>query len=310
MKKLINKCFTKPIWWWEKRRQYPIREKIFKLPIGPVCPWDKEPARPCTLVICATPTTLSDAAWAASSIIRNVQRKMGLVIVSEAFPPERREQLLKLFPSVRLLTDDEISITANPIEFRHILRLGAYHPMGRKLLAILKLQQNSDIIFSDADVLAFQRLHEVEAALDSGSIGLHVQDVELPLESESLRNAKSMGLVAHPRFSCGFMFIPRESLDTALADRLLDTNAEITSWFPDTMVLAFLMAKAGAKPLPDASYVQDVRRQFFNEIDVDYDQIALRHFVGPVRHLMYSRGMPRVCRALLEGPLAGDLKAK
>ena len=54
------------------------------------------------------------------------------------------------------------------------------------------------------------------------------------------------------------------------------------------------MKQSGAKPLPRKRYVVSTQRQFYFEEDVDYDQMSLRHFVTPVRHLMYSKGMPKL----------------
>ena len=50
------------------------------------------------------------------------------------------------------------------------------------------------------------------------------------------------------------------------------------------------MNHANALPLDQYCYVISTKRQFWLDQDVDYDRICTRHFTGPVRHLMYSRG--------------------
>jgi hypothetical protein len=52
------------------------------------------------------------------------------------------------------------------------------------------------------------------------------------------------------------------------------------------------MQNAQGRALPEARYVVSARRQFYWEGDVDYDAIVARHFITPVRHVMYRKGMP------------------
>ena len=57
-----------------------------------------------------------------------------------------------------------------------------------------------------------------------------------------------------------------------------------------------MLQDVNAEALPTSRYVISVCRQFYWERDVDYKTIAARHFTGPVRHVMYGKGMPWVLR--------------
>ena len=57
---------------------------------------------------------------------------------------------------------------------------------------------------------------------------------------------------------------------------------------------SFILHLIAPSYLPRSRYVVSAQRQFYFEEDVCYDQIAVRHFITPVRHLMYSKGMPKL----------------
>jgi hypothetical protein len=64
------------------------------------------------------------------------------------------------------------------------------------------------------------------------------------------------------------------------------------------MLIAALLAKVPSQVLPNSSYVVSTQRQFDHVANVKYEQITLRHFVGPVKHLMYLRGMPHLIESM------------
>ncbi|MFM6623620.1 MAG: hypothetical protein ACKPJO_31330, partial [Dolichospermum sp.] len=85
---------------------------------------------------------------------------------------------------------------------------------------------------------------------------------------------------------------PHSALNIEICDYLLSEQYDSNSWFVEQTILAVLMKQAGGTPLSKSKYVVSSQRQFYFEKDVNYHQISVRHFVTPVRHLMYSKGMP------------------
>lgn len=290
---LARKLLTRPLWWWEKHRPYPIREKIFTLPPLPV------PARAdATLAVLATPGTLADAAWTARSVLTQLTAPVRLTFVVDgpvALTGQARME--QLFPnSVTISTGalvNEIAAHAPTLA-----TLADRHPMLRKLAAVLALQRRGALLYSDADVLAFQPLPEIDEALGRvhDTAALYLQCVaETTHDTATLERVRERGLDCLATVNVGFLFIPQKSLDVALADDLL-RGLDLTrvGWFPDTTLLAALLHRAGARPLSKVRYVVSPRRQFYWEEDVDYNQVSLRHFVTPVRHRMYGDAMPRL----------------
>lgn len=288
---LIRKLLTKLFWKWETQRKYQIRQRAFNLPPIPV-----NANSSTVLAVLTTPSTICDAAWAAQSLLNYLPAEIGLTIVVDGeLPATVIENLKVLFPGIilnftRTLLEEIRSIAPKTAQ------LGDYHPMGRKLATILSLQQKYNLLYSDADILCFGEMPEISQALKTNSeIGLYLQDIgKVQIEPITLERVHSLGLEYASTINVGFLYIPQNSLEIGIAEKLLDDQKEISSWFPDTMILSVLMQQAKAKPLPRSRYVVSAQRQFYFEEDVCYDKIAVRHFITPVRHLMYSKGMPKL----------------
>ncbi|MDB6077811.1 MAG: hypothetical protein JWO82_1558 [Akkermansiaceae bacterium] len=288
---ILRKLTTRPIWWWERNRPYPIRQRVFALP--PV----KIAEAAVTLVVLTTPNSVGDAAWTARSLLAHLPT-MGLTFAVDGdLPFDQATLLTRSFPGCRLVPTREL-VARVAAECPHMEKLSRAHPMGRKLASIFALHKDGAILFSDNDVLAFAPLKEVSMAMDlANHPGLYLQEVGgVSLEPAVLAAIQRLGLGYAETINVGLLLIPQGALDLKLAEEILEHSDGIASWFPDTMVLAALMHAAGALPLPRETYSVSPQRQFYFEPDVDYPKLSLRHFTGPVRHLMYSRGMPLLWR--------------
>lgn len=286
---LERKLLTKPIWWWETRQKYSIREKFFDL-----SPFSVNPAPSTVLAVLTTPKSICDAAWAAQSFLRYLPPEMGLwIVVDGELSIVTIEQIKVLFPGVTLIQTRTLLEELRPIA-PNVVKLGESNPMGRKLAITLCIQQKYNTIYSDSDVLCFGEMPEVYQAVVNQSPAMYIQEIaELNADRSLLKRVKTLGYDYALTLNGGFQYIPRQSLQVDIAEELLDAQEhDSTSWFVEQTILAVLMRQARAKALPKSRYVVSIQRQFYFEEDVCYDQIALRHFVTPVRHLMYSRGMP------------------
>lgn len=292
----IHRLLTKPVWWWETKRKYPIRDKVFALP-----PISVNPNPTHSLVVLTTPNSICDAAWAAQSILRYLPAKIGLsIIVDGEIPAQTAKNLQILFPGIILDRTRTLLEELRPTA-PNIAKLGECSPVGRKLAIILYLQQKYNIIYSDADILCFNEMPELDrAVMDCHSPAMYIQDVaELKADNYLLQRVKALNYDYAGTLNSGFLYIPQQSLNTSIAEELLDAGEyNPKSWFVEQTILAVLMQQAGAKPLIKSRYIVSTQRQFYFEKDVHYDQIAIRHFINPVRHLMYSQGMPRLLQQI------------
>jgi len=287
---VIRKLLTKPVWWWERKRSYPIRSRYDQLPPIPV----KEGG--VRFVVLTTPETLCDAFWAAWSWYRFLRGEdCGLHIavdgtISEAGIAAARQ----LFPGVLI---DSAQWACRYVCAR-VPALETFlnnHPTGRKLALILALSDRGPVIYSDYDVIAFSRPHELLATIRRKVPCYFAEEVDGTRDTHIVERAKQLGLGYIPKFNCGFMYIPQGILSMKLAAQILATwRPPGESWFAEQTVLSVMLRKLHAEALPPSRYVISNCRQFYWENDVDYTAIAARHFTGTVRHVMYKRGMPTV----------------
>jgi len=108
--------------------------------------------------------------------------------------------------------------------------------------------------------------------------------------------SRQLGLEYDARFNSGLLYVPKGALAIDQAAQLLADWRPPVHWFTEQTVLNALMQHAHAQPLPQERYVVSARRQFYWETDEDYGKIVARHFVSPVRHVMYRYGIPLILR--------------
>ena len=288
MNRIISKLTTKPVWWWERKRSYPIRSRYDRLPPLPV----KHGAR--RFVILTTPDTFSDALWSAWSWYRFL-RDEGCslhIAMDGAVSENHRSAATRLFPGIQL---DSAQWACDYIRARMpgIQHFFDHHPTGRKLALILALSDREPLIYSDYDVLAFQRPEELLASIGRNTPCFFSEEVDGTRDLQITERAQQLGLNYIPKFNGGFLYIPKGALSIRLAGQILATwRAPGESWFAEQTVLSFMLRQLNAESLPSSRYVISIRRQFYWEPDIDYASIAARHFTTPVRHVMYKYGLP------------------
>lgn len=285
MNAFFKKLLTKPIWWWERflsRAQKSL----------PALPPINIPPNRTPLVIQTTPATLSNGLWGAYSLLTYLQKNLSLILVLDApaWPQNLAAQAQALFPGVELQTTLQ-QIEKLPAHAPALKKFTHTHPLGRKLCTILTLNTSSAIIFSDDDILALAPLTELISWSENPAQALILQEATTGRDPALDTLAQSQGLRSPAHFNSGLMALPKGFLSIEKANELLSrVDTEKLSWFAETTLLAYQLSDAAA--LPASTYVVNCQRQFFFEPDVDYTQIKLRHFVGPVRHLLRLRGIP------------------
>jgi hypothetical protein len=249
-------------------------------------------------VVLTTPETLSDALWAAWSwyrFLRDEDCELHIAIdgtISEAEMVAARQ----LFPGV--------SIDSAHWACRYVCaRVPAletflnHHPTGRKLALILALSERGPVVYSDYDVIAFSRPHELLASIGRKVPCYFAEETDGTRDLRIVERAKQLGLSYIPKFNCGFLYIPHGILSMRFAAQILATwRPPGESWFAEQTVLSIMLQTLHAEALPPSRYVISICRQFYWEKDVDYTTIAARHFTNPVRHVMYKYGMPIILR--------------
>jgi len=289
---LFRKLSTRPIWWWERRRSYPIRSRFRELPALGV---RKGPKR---FVVLATPDAFNDALWTAWSWYRYL-RDNGFSLdlaVDGAISDADSAAANRLFPGISVYSAQ--SFCSSVCEREPKLETFLYgHPTGRKLALMLALSEQGPVLYSDHDILAFRSPDELLSRIEKDVCSYFLEDTDGTRDPHIVENAKALGLDYIPRFNCGFLYLPQGSLSMRQAAEILSTwRPPGGSWYAEQTVLSFMLRGVNAQALPPERYVISPRRQFYWEKDVDYATIVARHFTGTVRHVMYRYGMPILLR--------------
>ncbi|WP_420239548.1 hypothetical protein ACOBR2_08265 [Telmatobacter bradus] len=285
---MLKKLLTKPVWYWERKREYPIRQRYTELPPIAVTP---SSAR---LVVLTTPAALPDALWAAWSWYRFLKNNKFQLqfVVDGKLSAQTEADAKRLFPEVRI---DEAAQLVEKLGQEEPVLGGFFrdHPLGKKLGFLLALSQQSPLLYSDHDVLAFHPPVELLDCIARNEPCFFLEDKDDTRDAEIVKRAQTLGANYLPNFNSGVLYIPQGALSVALAvDLLRDWKPPVRSWFTEQTILSILMQAAQARPLPESRYIISNHRQFYWQQDVDYRKISARHFTGPVRHVLYKFGMP------------------
>ncbi len=290
--RIVCKLATKPIRWWERNRPYAMRSRYRRLPSLAVVPGDMR------FIVLTTPRTLNEALWTAWSwyrFLRELPCRLLLVVDGEL---TRRQEAAaeRLFPGVAIESAEWACNYVRP-RIPGVQLFYEREPEGRKLAQILAWSDRGPLIFADCDVLAFQRPHEMLAAIER-EVPCHFVDESHGEQDDRIaERAKQLGVEYVPKLSCGLFYLPQGSLPIRTAGQITATwRARKESSFSARTVLSFLLQKPDVVALPPERYVVGPCRQFGRESNLDDTSIAARYFTGPARQAMYTFGMPVLLR--------------
>ncbi len=298
--KIVRKAVTRPLWWWHKRRPWPVRRRVLRLPPRPVAP-----EAGTRLVTQVTPGDMVDAAWMAHSFLRHLDcspaHRLALSLYLDSTDADAiataAGRWQQMFPGSAVhSTWDVVERLADRAPA--VVGLARVNAMGRKLAVLLETTAQSNVIYADSDVLMFRDAPEFAEAMRGAGPALFNLEVEQEAAGDPriLAHAQRLGWPPPARrVNAGLLFIPRGGLSLEKADALLRAGEhDEKSWHVEQSAVAVLLPDA--QPLPRERYMVSHQGQFYGEQDNDYDVMVTRHYFSTVRHQMYARGMPLLWR--------------
>lgn len=266
---------------------YPIKSLIKS---APPIETSKDGVR---LVIIAQNKTFIESLWTAYTWIYYSETKLSLLLlINGSLCQKQKNIFLKLFPQGEIgFIDDYIDsdILAN----EGIRRFHENHKFGKILTLKLSVQRHESILFSDPDVLVFQRPTEILSNIQKNRPCYFAESKAVSISSWVKNKAKKLSLNLTEDFNSGVLYIPKNSLSVNTCSVVLDDwNSSITDYFPEQTICDVLMTQSGAESLPTDEYIVNNKGMWYWEKDADYERIKVRHFVGNVRHRMYMSGYP------------------
>ncbi|PAW79863.1 MAG: hypothetical protein B9S32_00615 [Verrucomicrobia bacterium Tous-C9LFEB] len=288
--------FIRAVTWFLRNFPWPIRRAVLGFP-----PIEVRAQERCLLVL-GTPRRFLEALWTAYGWMRHFQGELDLVIVVDGKVTAAMEGDFRRCFRGGHLWEAEDYLADCAVGSSRLNRFVRENFYGRKLGVVLKFNQEHAMLFSDNDVVVWERPGEIIEAVRQDETVVYNASVQSPYAPAVREGFARRGVTLADDFNSGLMYVPKGRLDLDLANSVLeDVPVEDRHHFIEQAVLAGLCSRGPLKPLPMDRYSISIRNMWFWQGDIpSYAGLVCRHFVGPVRYWMYRHGYPRlrerVCR--------------
>jgi len=227
-------------------------------------------------------TTLPEQVASIRSFLKYVGRPKRFTVVSDGTLSDRSSDLLK-----RL--DPSISVSGSAPWLPRDLPAKIYpylttHPTGKQLALIMSLPVDGPTLYVDSDILFFPGATDlIRLAENDTAPALYLADCRLSADERLWRGDAEK---AHP-VNTGVLLL-FEKLDWALGLRRFMELQGDPNFFTNQTMTHLTMHANGASPLDEKKYVLQLADQFVYPDRYACRELALRHYVNPVRHKFWT----------------------
>jgi hypothetical protein len=233
------------------------------------------------------------AIWAAASYYAFSGRSDALVIHEyDRLSPRALAHIRRYFPHARIISraEADAAVRHHLAHLPRLLWLRQQQPMVLKVTDVVLLGDAPRIILMDSDVLFFRE--PLELIRPSLRVHTFSRDLKSVYAVPDKHPANQFPLA--PCVCTGVGNIDRSSVDFAHMERFLDSGVmdlEVVCHTPyiEQTLWALECGRAGFEYLPDTYTIR---------LAGDCPDAVAQHYVGPVRHLFFTEGLPRVARVL------------
>src|SRR5436190_12636598 len=237
---------------------------------------------PCDVVTYSGERSLPEQVASIRSFLKHVGRPRRFMIVSDGTLSGRSSNILKSLDSV-------ISISASAQWLPKGLPTKIYpylttHPTGKQLALIMSLPVDGPTLYVDSDILFFPGASDLIRILESrGAPAFYLADCRLSADERLLRDDAEK---ARP-VNTGALLLFEKLNWTPAVRRFLELRG-LPDFFTNQTMTHLTMHANGALPLDHRKYVLQLDDQFvYPDRYADCD-LALRHYVNPVRHKFWT----------------------
>ncbi|HVS53812.1 MAG TPA: hypothetical protein VHD62_15760 [Opitutaceae bacterium] len=245
------------------------------------------------LAVLTTPRDWLEALWCAYGWRRFFPDALAVRFFLDGEVDSRHTaDVAHLFPGARIEQPRPLDASLGSPALEAIFR---HHRFGRKLHALLALNQRSPILYSDFDVLCFREPEELLASVkqDGPPRFMREQSYE-HTDPWMAARAAAAGIALPAHFNAGMLYLPRGALSLALAREL------VTGWTPavdhlltEQTLMAALVGASDGHELPPERYVTSWDGMTVWQRDhTEISDVVMRHYCGVVRHRFYEQGLP------------------
>ena len=227
-------------------------------------------------------STLPEQVASIRSFLKHVGRPKRFTVVSDGTLSGRSRGILKSLDSVISVSDSAEWLPKDlPTKICPYL---ATHPTGKQLALIMSLPVDGPTLYVDSDVLFFPGAKDLIRLVDSGGApAFYLADCRLSADERLFRGDAEK---ARP-VNTGVLLL-FEKLNWALAVRRFLELQGSPDFFTNQTMTHLTMHANSASPLDNRKYVLQLDDQFVYRDRYAGRDVALRHYVNPVRHKFWT----------------------
>lgn len=166
---------------------------------------------------------------------------------------------------------------------------------GKKFAAVYELQKNVNVIYSDCDVLVFDRPDDIISAIDKQKAAYMYDAVGYHLDPWLNEKSKKLGLNITSNFNAGMVVVPKGIMDSRNLEQILDGwDASCNSHHAEQTLFSMMLDSTSATVLSPQEYVLSWQGVWLLEKDIKCCEMVCRHYSGPTRHRMYLSAYPYI----------------
>src|SRR2546423_8217187 len=216
------------------------------------------------------------------SFVRNVGRPAIFNVVSDGSYSDSSKRLLQdIDPCVSVREASDWVPKDLPGKIYPYLK---NHPTGRQLALIMSLPVERPALYVDSDILFFAGAHDLHTYVERRDVpALYLADCRFSGDDRLLRNPDE----ASDPVNTGFLLLFQKLGWSLSVQRFLETPGE-PNFFTNQTMTHLTMHANGAAPFDSRKYVLQLDDQFVYPDRYAAPQIALRHYVNPVRHKFWT----------------------
>lgn len=250
---------------------------------GRLVPVRPEELLDATVVAFSSEADLPEQVASLRSFLRHVGAPKRYIVVSDGTHQPRSARILKQqSPAVEIVDWRAFS----PHVPAAVERYAMAGPMGKKLAVMMGASSKGSVFYVDADVLFFPNAAELRPFLEQASGPWFMRDC---LDwHQWLGDAHSDFVSPDAEPVNGGVLVVTADLEWDFADALLTGPGQGHPWYAEQTAVHIAMHRAGARSFPTDRYVVTVSDQWRWRDDFVDSGLALRHYVGPVRHKMWN----------------------
>ncbi|MEY2490055.1 MAG: hypothetical protein QOC70_1997 [Verrucomicrobiota bacterium] len=216
------------------------------------------------------------------SFLRHAGRPRRFTVVSDGTLSVRSSRILQSLDSVV-----SVSSSAQWLPKDLPAKIYSYlttHPTGKQLALVMSLPDDGPTLYVDSDVLFFPGARDLVGLAETGGApAFYLADCRLSADERLFRADAEK---AHPVNTGALLLF--EKLDWTLAIRRFLELEGLPNFFTNQTMTHLAMHANGASPLDDRKYVLRLDDQFVYPDRYASRDLALRHYVNPVRHKFWT----------------------